>query len=328
MAIFFGIMTVLENLLGFLRNVFLGYSTPICVGIDISSTMVIMVELKRNTLIVEKYAIQSIAKGLVLDGLINDIEQVATIISKQNATLRFGAKHAAIALPHKIVFIKKLDLPTMTNKHELHLFIHEQFQNVLDNEKIDLDYKLISENSKFQKYLVVAAKKERIEEYQAVIQLSGMSLAAIDVEPFAIGHLFEILLQVKPNTRDQQKILFYLDIKQVRAFVFVENKLILFNEINVDYFAYFAGFGDLDQLLTGFEQNNQIDLNVITNAMIEDIVKLHQIIKTNLLAEKKISLHVDFEIFVVGENILIPTVVDKLANIYNKKESVLNFVLS
>ena len=63
--------------------------------------------------------------------------------------------------------------------------------------------------------------------------MTGIQVAAIDVEPFAIQHLLKLLL--RRNKIDGKVILLDLGATKIRAFVFDNCESIIFNEIAVNY---------------------------------------------------------------------------------------------
>ena len=66
-------MKIILNLFTALKKIFVGYVTPPCVGIDIASTAIKMVELKRGSLTINRYKIASLEKNARREGTINNI---------------------------------------------------------------------------------------------------------------------------------------------------------------------------------------------------------------------------------------------------------------
>lgn len=332
-------MKYYSNMVAKMRKIICGYRISYCVGLDISSTSVKMLELIPNSLKIRKYNIKLLAKDLVCAGVINDIDRVAEIISLQWSNFRSDCAEVAISIPYDAVVVKTLGAPKFKTRFELDNFVKNELTTKLETEDIDFDYLIKSSNNNLdfcnkefvdspnipttvsdtQDLAVVVARKDKIEEYQAVIQMAGMQVAAIDVEPFAIQYLFESLLL--PKIKHYPHVLILdLGANRMRAFVFAQQKLILFNEINVNYHSYLAGMEALDHIheyaikTVKVDNNSAIDL---VSAVIMDVVKLLQILKSSLHVEKKINLAKTTQVYVMGGNSLLPGIIDKISTLLN-----------
>lgn len=317
-------MRYFRKLLQRLQRVFFGYTTPRCIGIDISTTAVKIVQLKADSLVIDKYKIFNLAKNQVSEGVINDIERIAEVI--QNGWLEFKPDYedVAIAIPQNAVIMRELKLPEISNSYKMDEFVREQLAKDLDNEDIDFDYVLKDATPDNQIASVVVAKKEKIEEYQAIIQMSGIKVAAIDVENYALQFLFEHLLSEKPG--NQHIIILELGATRIKGLVFVGKSFILFNEITVNYTNlmeeiatdlgdpnylrnYKSVYEYINELLIS---RNHIDRNLVT-AIASDVAKMLQQLKSNALVEKKLNLSKDIECYLLGGNALIPGVLEEIS---------------
>lgn len=311
------------------KKIFLGYETSPCVGVEIGSASIKMVELYSDSLKIANYSINAVSKDLVLDGVINNIEQVSAIVLRQWELLDSEYKQVAIAIPYNAVIIKDIIVPKFKTKYELDNYVLKQLIQELDTDDIDFDYAITLDQLNEQRLLVIVAKKEKIEEYQAVMQLSGIKIAAIDVEPFAIQYLFDRLL--KSNPLDKQIVVIDIGVTRIRAYAF-EQEHIYFNEINVNYhlciedllISYdkdlvLKDIVDVGGLLFDLITNNKIKPTELVNLIVADVNKLLQLVKSNLLVEKKISLAENYEIYLMGGNSLIPGVSQKISKMQDVK---------
>ena len=311
-------------------SIIVGYKTPACVGLDIASTAIKMVELVPNTLKIAKYTIAPLTKNMVNEGVINDIEKVSDIIRDQWIKLNPSHRDVAISIPYNAIIIKEVKAPLFKNKYELDQFILDQLIKELDTDDIDFDYSIINKEANEQLLSVVVAKKEKIEEYQAIIQMTGIQVAAIDVEPFAIQHLLKLLLS--RNKIDGKVILLDLGATKIRVFVFDNCESIIFNEIAVNYHHMFEEiFLKLDQKVRLQDvadiysqtlkllNEKQITDEQLVELMLSDISKILQLVRSNLLVERKISLSANVPIILMGGNTVIPGLIDKIIN-YTKTD--------
>lgn len=316
-------MKHLTKIFQILKKIFSGYETPPCVGVDIGSTSVKMVELCHNSLKIANYSINAIARNLVVDGVINNIEQVSAAVLNQWDLLNSEYNQVAIAIPYNAVIIKDIITPKFKTKYELDNYVLKQLIQELDTDDIDFDYTITSDQLTDQNLLVIVAKKEKIEEYQAVMQLSGIKIAAVDIEPFAIQNLFDKLL--KNNPLNKQMVLIDIGSTRVRAYAF-EQEHIYFNEINVNYSYCIEDLltvydknlvkdtTDFNNLLIELIESKKINPVELVNLIVSDVNKLLQLVKSNLLVEKKISLANNYEIYLMGGNALISGVLHKISS--------------
>ncbi|MEN9946282.1 MAG: hypothetical protein RLZZ293_668 [Pseudomonadota bacterium] len=311
-----------------IKHIFSGYSTPRCVGLDIASSAIKIVELNPDTLQVRRYNIAGLSKNAVSEGVIHDIDKVSGLIINQWRNLNPDANTIAISIPYNAVMIKQLTTPIIKDLFALDKFILEQLTLELDIEDIDFDYSIIEQTDDKQIVNVVVAKKEKIEEYQAIIQITGLKVAAIDIEPFAIAHLFSILL--KRNQLNQQFLLLDLGVTRLRVFIFENTEQLVFNEIVVNYRGLYediirrvdsninlAEITDIYSYTAQLINNNNLAHDELNNAIITDMHKIIQLIKSNLLIEKKIILSEATPIFLIGGNAVLPSLVNIIGQQFN-----------
>lgn len=323
-------MNAFYKLFTLLKKIFIGYTTPPCVGIDISSSAIKMVELKHGSLIVNKFSIVPLEKNAVSEGVINNIEYVSEIVRSQWEKLNSDYRQVSIAIPYNSVIIKEIKTPILKSRYQLDAFVLEFLIKELDTEDIDFDYNILKQANDEQILSVVVARKEKIEEYQAIIQMTGMSVAAIDVEPFAIQHLFAILL--KNSRMDKPVIVIDLGSTRIRAYVLFEHTLVSFSEISVNYYPFLeeliandaAGINITKILaIDDYVFNNmvvgRVKFKKLADAIIYDINKLLQLVRSNILVERKMNLADNIDLYFIGGNVLIPGVIDEFSLRYSGK---------
>jgi type IV pilus assembly protein PilM len=117
-------------------------------GIDISSSSVKLVELSagaKSGLRIERYAIESIERGAVVDGNIENPEQVADALIR--AVKRSGArgKDAALALPSSAVISKRIMLPAGLLEEDYDLQVESEASQYIpfSIDEVNLDYQIL-----------------------------------------------------------------------------------------------------------------------------------------------------------------------------------------
>lgn len=318
-------MNIISKLVTSLRKIIIGYKTPQCVGVDISATSIKMVELATNSLKISNYNIKALDRSLITqNAAISDIEKVSELIMQQWDNFSHKLNNVAVAMPYGSVIIKEIIAPIFKSKFDLDEYLQSQLVKDLGIEEIDFDYSVIEKSEENQKLSVVVAKKEKIDEYQAMIQMTGIDVAAIDVEPFAIQHLFKILLNENGIRKDV--LIFDIGVNRVRAYLFSKCESVYFTEITTSYDQYFEDFlseykisidSNKDVGTRAFElfaEHNVQSSNII-DAISMDISKLIQIVKSSILVEKKLTIASDHNIYLMGGNSLVPGLRDKISEI-------------
>ena len=165
------------------------------VGLDIGSSAVKAVELKAvgKLFHVSAFGIQPVPADSIVDGAIIDATAVADAIRRVfESNTAFKAKDCWVSLSGHAVVVKKITLPVMT-KSELDELIYWEAEQYIPFEIHDanLDYQILdsgagSELGGTMDVLLVAAKKEKIEDYSGVIALAGRTPVIVDVDAFAL----------------------------------------------------------------------------------------------------------------------------------------------
>jgi type IV pilus assembly protein PilM len=96
--------------------------------LDISSFDIKLVELSESgnkTYRLDRYASEPLPKGAVLDGNIENIEQVADTIKKLLKKSGTGAKNVALAMPASAVITKKIYLPAALSEQALEVQVNQ-----------------------------------------------------------------------------------------------------------------------------------------------------------------------------------------------------------
>jgi type IV pilus assembly protein PilM len=176
------------------------------VGLDIGSSMVKAVEVHRKSkgerfelahLGVAKLPPEAIVQGAFLNsGAIVDAIREAV----EDAKIR--TKRVAAAVSGHSVIVKKVSLPAMT-REELDEQIRWEAEQYIpfDVNEVNLDFQILesSETEGQMEVLLVAAKKDLIDDYVQVIQEAGLQPAVIDVAAFAVENAFAANYEAGPG---------------------------------------------------------------------------------------------------------------------------------
>ncbi|MDX9999675.1 MAG: type IV pilus assembly protein PilM [Polyangia bacterium] len=167
-----------------------------CVGLDIGSTSVKVVQLRegKKTIELTSFGIEPLAPQSIVDGSIMNQSAVVDSIRSVFARLRIREKRVAIAVGGHSVIIKKIAVPQMTEGELKEQIRWEAEHHVpFDPQDVQIDYQVLSqENAQGQMdLLLVAAKNELLNDYAAVVRDAQLKPVVIDLAAFAVQNTFE-----------------------------------------------------------------------------------------------------------------------------------------
>jgi type IV pilus assembly protein PilM len=175
------------------------------VGLDIGSSAVKAVELKMSgrAYRVGAYAAESVPPDSIVDGAIIDAVSVADAIRRVFERAGTRTRDVAASLSGNAVIVKKISLPVMTEAELAESIRWEAEQYIpFDVQDVNLDHQILESgdaNKGAMDVLLVAAKKDKINDYSGVISQAGRQPAVIDVDAFAIQNAFEVNYDVEPG---------------------------------------------------------------------------------------------------------------------------------
>ncbi|MDP3844591.1 MAG: pilus assembly protein PilM [Oxalobacteraceae bacterium] len=181
-----------------IRSLF-GTRNPPLIGLDISTSGVKLVELSevgKNELRLERYAFEALPRGAIVDGNIENIEQVAEAVRRIWKKSGTRAKNVALGMPPASVITKKIILPAGMSELELELHVESEASQyipfALDEVSLDFDVIGPSGNSPDDvDVLLAASRKEKVEDRVAVAESAGLKPVVMDIESYAARSALE-----------------------------------------------------------------------------------------------------------------------------------------
>jgi type IV pilus assembly protein PilM len=168
------------------------------IGIDIGSSSVKLVQLKeqKGAFTLQNVGILPLPLEAIVDNTLMDSSSIVEAIKKLFKSLNIRVKDAACSVSGNSVIIRKISLPAMPPE-ELEDQIHWEAEQYIpfDINDVNIDFQILASDqndpSKME-VLLVASKKEIINDYLAVFNEAGINLAVVDVDSFAIQNAFEL----------------------------------------------------------------------------------------------------------------------------------------
>ena len=177
----------------------------LCVGIDIGASSIKVCQLRRSKggLALDALGHAPLPNETVVDGALMNSARVVETIQEMLASHRIKNKSAALSVSGHSVIIKKIPLPQMT-REELEQSIQWEAEQFIpfDMSDVYLDVQIVNEASAQQGQMdvvLVAAKKDFVNEYMSVIIESGLEPAVCDVDAFAVETMFTENSDVDPH---------------------------------------------------------------------------------------------------------------------------------
>ncbi len=178
------------------------------VGLDIGSATVKLVELKEKKggqYQLVRIGVEPLSPEAIVDGSIMDSSLVVDAILKLvDQTGVKGAGFATSVSGHSVI-IKKIELPVMEPEELDESIQWEAEQHIpFDINDVQLDYvplttqEEIAVGAENMDVLLVAVKKEKVNDYRSVIQQAGKSPLIVDVDAFAIQNVYELNYDLDP----------------------------------------------------------------------------------------------------------------------------------
>ena len=170
-----------------------GKSSPPLAGLDISTSGLRLVELAdagKGALRLERHAFEALPRGAVVDGNIENFDQVADAVRRIWKKSGTRARHVALGMPPGAVITKKIVLPAGMSEDQLEVQVESEASQyipfALDEVSLDFDVVGPSANSPDDMdVMLAAARREKVEDRVALAEAAGLVATVMDVESYA-----------------------------------------------------------------------------------------------------------------------------------------------
>jgi type IV pilus assembly protein PilM len=170
------------------------------VGLDIGDSSIKVVELKElgrgRGWEVVSIANEPLPQEAIVDGAVMDAGLVVDTLRRVWDKNRIKNRKVATALSGNSVIIRRINLPAMSEQELSEQIRWEAEQYIPFNiQEVSLDYHVLSDASlageNNMDVILVAARKDKIEDYTSVIGQAGLEPSVVDVGTFAALNCFE-----------------------------------------------------------------------------------------------------------------------------------------
>jgi type IV pilus assembly protein PilM len=175
------------------------------VGLDIGSKAIKAAEVieSKKGYTLSKFGMVDIPPGLIEEGAIKDPEAVADIIRNLFKSYGLRNRNVALSIGGYSVIVKKISVQSTTEEQLQDTIQFEAEQYIpFDINDVNLDFQILGENDNNpnqMNVLLVAAKKEMVNDYVHLAELAGLEPRIIDVDAFALQNVFELNYEPTPE---------------------------------------------------------------------------------------------------------------------------------
>jgi len=166
------------------------------VGLDIGSSSVKVCQLKESKrgFSLHSFGMIPLPPEAIVDGSIMNATAVVDAIRELVTSQKIKAKEAAVSVSGHAVILRKINLPVMT-REELEESIQWEAEQYIpfDINDVNIDVAILNEHNDQGQMdvLLVAAKKDMINDYTSVIREAGLLCTVVDVDAFCIQNAYE-----------------------------------------------------------------------------------------------------------------------------------------
>jgi type IV pilus assembly protein PilM len=177
------------------------------IGLDIGSSSIKLMELEqgkdgRHRL--KHFAMAQLPPEAIVDGAVMNTNVIVDAIRELVQQHKIKAKDVVASISGNAVIIKRVTLPQMSFD-ELEESIQWEAEQYIpfDINDVNIDVQILdgtSDDPGQMDVLLVAARKELVNEYQSIISQAGLRPAVVDVDAFAVANMFELCYEPPEDT--------------------------------------------------------------------------------------------------------------------------------
>ena len=185
---------------------FLRRKKPSLLGIDISTAAIKLLELsKAGTLLrVESYGVVPLPQDAVVEKTIANAEAIGNTVKAVVAQSGSKLKHVAVAVAASSVISKVISMPGNLSDDEMEAQIELEADQYIPYalDEVSLDFEVQGRSDKnpdMVDVLLVASRRENVEDRVAAVELAGLKVEIVDIESYALENAFSLIINQLPE---------------------------------------------------------------------------------------------------------------------------------
>jgi len=174
------------------------------IGLDIGSSTIKVTELRESKkgYQLANFGMVSIPPEAIVDGAIMNTSAVEDAIVSLLGERKIKTKDVVASVSGQSVMIRKITMPAMTEEQLEEQIQWEAAQYIpFEIADVNLDFQILNPGDEEgnMEVLLVAAKKEVINDYVTVLRDAGLNPVVIDVDAFALLNMYEMNYPIMEN---------------------------------------------------------------------------------------------------------------------------------
>ncbi|MBU8895975.1 pilus assembly protein PilM [Corallococcus sp. H22C18031201] len=173
----------------------------LALGLDIGSTSIKMIMLKEQRkrgeigFALQSFGMKPLPPEAIVDGALMNSTAIVQAVQELMSELKVKGKEVAIGVSGHSVIIKKIQMPRMSQE-ELEESIQWEAEQYIpfDVKDVNIDTQILdgggNDATGQMDVLLVAAKKDMINDYTTVVSEAGLAPVVVDVDAFAVQNMF------------------------------------------------------------------------------------------------------------------------------------------
>jgi len=179
------------------------------IGIDIGSysVKIAQIEERGKDLVMTKFGMKELPPEVIVDGTVMDQSQVVSVINDVVQDMQLKARDVCTSVSGHSVIVKRISLPEMSEEELAESITWEAEQYIpFAIEEVNLDFQILGPSdlvgANTMDVILVAAKKDKINDYVTIVVESGLNPFIMDVDAFALENMFEVNYEIEPGRVD------------------------------------------------------------------------------------------------------------------------------
>ena len=175
------------------------------IGLDIGSSYIKVLELSesKGRWSLMNFGMKKLPPEAIVDGALMNSNVIVDSIRELISSHKIRTRDVIASISGYSVIIKKINLPVMT-ADELEESIQWEAEQYIpfDINDVNIDVQILNpvgDETGQMEVLLVAAKKDIINDYVAIVQEAGLNPVVMDVDSFAIEGMFELNYDISPE---------------------------------------------------------------------------------------------------------------------------------
>ncbi len=166
-------------------------------GLNIGSGYIKMVELKDSGSVytLNNFGMAALPADAIVDGTVMDTTAIVSAIVNLADNLKIKKRRICTSISGHSVIIKKITLPLMDESTVEETIQQEATQHIpYDINDVNLDFQILGPNQtnpENMDIVLVAVKKETINDYLLLVEEAGFVPVVVDVDTFALENTYE-----------------------------------------------------------------------------------------------------------------------------------------